>query len=121
MRRLTGPMSWSHYAFGDQADFYYQDPGLFGGGGGGVFGQYVNGGSGTTDENGHADHHFTRRSAAEVEEGSRKVTVEATVNDITNFPVTANSNVVFHSADGYVGIRPTDLCPWLVRKRPLIF
>ncbi len=47
----------------------------------------------------------------EVEEGSRRVTIEATVNDITNFPVTAISDVIFHSADGYVGVRPGDMMP----------
>ncbi len=99
------------YTFGDQADFYYQDPGLFGGGGGGVFGQYLAGGSGTTDENGILTIPLPTNLLQDVEEGSRKVTVEATVNDITNFPVTANSHVVFHSADGYVGIRPTEFMP----------
>ncbi len=100
-----------YYAFGDQADFHYQDPGLFGGGGGGPFGQYVTGDFGTTDENGKLTITLPADLLKDVEEGSRKVTVEATVNDITNFPVTANTNVIFHSADGYVGIRPTEFMP----------
>ena len=100
-----------YYAFGDQADFYYQDPGLFGGGGGGAFGQYLTGNTGFTDENGVLTISLPAGLLQEVEEGSRKVTVEATVQDITNFPVTANTNVIFHSADGYVGVMPTDFMP----------
>ncbi|MDX1412747.1 MAG: Ig-like domain-containing protein [Candidatus Promineifilaceae bacterium] len=100
-----------YYAFGDEGDFYYEDPGLFGRVGGGTFGRYVLGDSGTTDENGNLTITLPADLLQDVEEGSRKVTVEATVQDITNFPVTANSSVIFHSADGYVGIRPTEFMP----------
>ncbi len=101
----------SNYSFGDQAGFFYKDPGLFGGGGGGVFGTWLQGSEGTTDENGRLTITLPANLLEEVEEGSRRVTVEATVNDITNFPVTATSEVLFHSADGYVGIRPAEFMP----------
>ena len=37
--------------------------------------------------------------------------VEAQVMDITNFPVTSNAAIIFHAADGYVGIRPAEFGP----------
>ena len=101
----------SIYSFSDQANFFYEDIGPFGGGGGGPFGTWVEGGNGTTDENGRLTIPLPADLLEDVEEGSRRVTVEATVNDITNFPVTAISEVLFHAADGYVGIRPSDFLP----------
>ncbi len=35
------------------------------------------------------------------------MTVEASVIDVTEFPISARSEVVFHAADTYVGIRPS--------------
>ncbi len=99
------------YSFTDQADFNYVDPGIFGGGGGGTFGQYLTNGNGKTDENGNLVITIPADILQDVEDGSRKITVEATVQDITNFPVTANADVIMHSAEGYVGVRPTDFMP----------
>ena len=104
---VPGPV----YSFSDQAEFFYEDPGMFGGVGGGAFGAWIEGGNGTTDENGQLTITLPADLLADVDEGSRRVTVEATVNDITNFPVTATSNVIFHSADGYVGVRPSEYMP----------
>ena len=102
------------YAFSDQANLNYVDYGPFGffGGGGGTFGSYVNGGSGVTDENGRLIINLPADLLDEVEEGSRTVTVEATVNDISNFPVTSHTSVIFHAADLYVGVRPAEYGPF---------
>ncbi len=104
---VSGP----YYSFSDQADFNYIYYGPFGGPAGGAFGAQVASGSGTTDKNGKLAITLPADLLEEVEEGSRKVTVEAHVLDITNFPVTAKSGVIFHAADGYVGVRPTDFAP----------
>jgi alpha-2-macroglobulin len=100
-----------YYAFSDQADFNYINYGPFGGPFGGIYGAEVANGSGTTDENGKLTIPLPADLLDEVEEGSRKVTVEARVIDITEFPVTATSAVIFHAADGYVGVRPADFAP----------
>jgi hypothetical protein len=99
------------YAFGDWANFNYIDYGFFGGPQGGVFGTYVIDGNGTTDENGNLTIPLPADLLDDIEEGSRKVTVEASVADISNFPVTTNASIVFHAADGYVGVRPADFAP----------
>ncbi len=105
------PIDEPGYAFSDQGDFFYSDPGLFGGPGGGIYGAYVTGGNGQTDENGRLTITLPADLLQDVEEGSRRITVEATVNDITNFPVTTRSEVIFHSADGYVGLQASDFMP----------
>ncbi len=84
-----------YYSFSDQADFFYIDPGLYGGFGEGPLGNWLEGGQGTTDENGQLIITLPADLLDEVEAGSRRVTIEATVNDITNFPVTAISKVDF--------------------------
>jgi uncharacterized protein YfaS (alpha-2-macroglobulin family) len=99
------------YSFGDRGNFNYVDNGFFGGPQGGVFGTYVDGGNGTTDGDGNLTIPLPSDLLDEVDEGSRKVTVEANVADISNFPVTTNASIVFHAADGYVGIRPADFAP----------
>ncbi len=101
------------YSFGDQAGFNFVDTGPFGGlgSGSGVYGSYVTGGSGVLDENGRITITLPADLLKDVEEGSRKVTVEASVVDISNFPVTSNTSVVFHAADVYVGVRPAEYGP----------
>ncbi len=99
-----------HYAFNDWGDFYYANDGIFGPSGG-AFGSYVSDGSGRTDENGRLMIPLPADLLSEAEAGSRTVTVEAQVLDITDFPVTSNGKIVFHAADSYVGIRPADFAP----------
>lgn len=100
-----------NYSFSDRGDFFYTDPGLFGPPVGGTYGQSVTSGSGRTDENGRLVIELPADLLAEVEEGSRVVTVEAFVNDIANFPIVARTEVVFHGAEVYVGIRPSEYAP----------
>ncbi|MFN2106290.1 MAG: Ig-like domain-containing protein, partial [Candidatus Promineifilaceae bacterium] len=99
------------YAFGDYGDFNYVDYGMFGGPGGGVYGNHLADGTGTTDENGNLVIPLDPDLLAEIEEGSREVTVEARVIDITEFPVTSHASIIFHAADGYVGIKPAEFSP----------
>ena len=108
---FTPDVPGQNYAFGDQANFNYVDYGFFGGPGGGVFGTYVDGSTATTDENGNLTISLPADLLDESDEGSRKVTVEASVIDISNFPVTTNASIIFHAADGYVGVRPADFAP----------
>ncbi|MEM7115265.1 MAG: Ig-like domain-containing protein [Chloroflexota bacterium] len=95
------------YAFGDFGGFFYQDQGPFFGGGG-QFGNYLLNEIGMTDENGRLTITLPANLLADAEVGSRRVTVEATLQDEANLPVSATTELVFHSADGYVGITPAD-------------
>ncbi|MCB9420546.1 MAG: Ig-like domain-containing protein [Ardenticatenaceae bacterium] len=101
---IDGPF----YYFGDSGDFYYVDPGFFGGGGSGSLGNYLMDGQGVTDGNGRLTITLPADLLKDVEDGSRRVNIEANVNDLANFPVAARTSVVFHAADTYVGIVPTD-------------
>lgn len=96
------------YSFSDQGDFFYEDTGPFGGLGGGTFGRYLTQGEGQTDQNGQLTITLPADLLDEAEEGGRKVTVEVTISDVANFPVTANASVNFHAADVYVGVAPQD-------------
>ncbi len=104
-------MPGARYAFADWGGFNYVDYGFFGPGGGGPFGSWLLDGSGTTDENGQLVIPLPPDLLEEIEAGSRKVTLEARVIDLTEFPVTANASLIFHAADGYAGIRATDFAP----------
>lgn len=100
-----------YYSFTDQADFFYQDYGLFGPPTGGMLGRYVTGGEGKTDANGRFTITLPADLLDDVDEGSREVTVEALVADIANFPVSSRTTVLFHGAEVYVGVRPTEYAP----------
>ncbi len=91
------------YSFTDSGSFYYTDGGQFGGGFGNNF---VSNGSGMTDGNGQLTIPLPADMLANTAEGSREVTVEATVTDVSGFPVASRSTVVFHAADVYVGVAP---------------
>ncbi|MCZ7672966.1 MAG: hypothetical protein M5U34_40520 [Chloroflexi bacterium] len=94
--------------FGDSANFNYVSYGPYGYFGGGVYGNYLTNGEGTTDENGQVVIPLPADLLTEADAGSRRVNVEATVSDLAEFPVTSKTSVVFHGADTYVGIRPAD-------------
>ncbi len=90
------------FAFGDTADFNYVDTTPFPGGGGDEF---VTDGSGETDAGGNVVIPLPADLLAEVEEGSRNVSVEATVGGLGEFPVSGRTDVVFHAAEVYAGLR----------------
>ncbi len=93
------------YSFTDSGDYYYTDTSQFGGGFGNNF---VTNGSGMTDENGRFTISLPTDLLDDAAAGSRDVLVEATVLDVSGFPVAARTNVVFHAADLYVGTSPED-------------
>jgi len=93
-----------YYSFGDNAQFDYQPAGPFGG-----FGSnFLLSGSGVTDGNGRLTIPLTADLLADVAEGSRRVTVEATVQDVSGFPITNRAEIIFHAAELIVGVRPQD-------------
>ena len=94
------------YNFGDRANFFYEPRGLFDFGPGQASGIFVMGGQGITDGDGQLIIQLPADLLEEVGPGSRVVTVEANVTDVSEFPISARSEVVFHAADTYVGIRP---------------
>ncbi|WP_420645216.1 Ig-like domain-containing protein [Candidatus Leptofilum sp.] len=98
-----------YFSFGDSGRFFYEDLGLFGGfGGPGGLGNFVLNGSGQTDENGRLQLTLPASLLQDAEAGSRIVTVEATIFDISEFPVTSRTSVTLHAGEIYVGIQPDD-------------
>ena len=90
------------YAFGDTGDFNYEfDPFNFGGNE-----TTVASGDGETDGAGHVTIPLPADLLAESDAGSRTVRVEVTVGGLGEFPVSGRTEIVFHSADAYVGLRP---------------
>lgn len=104
------PVDGPFFSFGDNANFFYEDPGLFGGfgGGGGTFGNYLIGGNGRTDGNGRLLIELPADLLQDAEAGSRVITIEANVLDLSEFAVTSRARVVLHAAETYVGITPED-------------
>ncbi|MDT8305768.1 MAG: Ig-like domain-containing protein, partial [Anaerolineae bacterium] len=88
-----------YYSFTDEDIFYY-----FGGWEDDYSGRYVTEGTGRTDAEGRFTVTLPPDLLAEVDAGSRTVTLEATVRDVSEFPVTANAQIIFHAAEHYVGI-----------------
>lgn len=94
-----------YYNYGDGANYFYRDFGPF------FFGRsesgrYLIGGEGRTDGAGRLVINLPADLLREAEAGSRKVTVEATVLDISNFPVSSRTSITFHAANVYVGVKP---------------
>lgn len=97
-----------YFNFSDGGGFNYRDVGPFGLPGAGPMGRWLVGGEGKTDANGRLVITLPANLLQDVEAGSRRVTVEANVSDLAEFPVSSQTTVIFHAADGYVGIRPAD-------------
>jgi len=102
------PWQGPYYSFGDDGGFYYEAGFPFRFGGEGTFGRYLTGGSGKTDAQGRLVIQLPADLLDEVDPGSRRVTVQADVMDITNFPITARNSVIYHAAESYVGVRARD-------------
>jgi alpha-2-macroglobulin len=101
---IPGP--W--YSFGDSGGFYYEARGPYYFGGGGPLGNYVSSGEGRTDGSGQVVITLPANLLQDVDDGSRKVLVEAFVSDLAEFPVSSRASVIFHGAETYVGIRPAE-------------
>jgi uncharacterized protein YfaS (alpha-2-macroglobulin family) len=107
--RYRLPWEGPYYAFGDDANFFYEPgTGPFRFGGGGTFGENVLNGSGTTDGDGRLVIELPADLLDELDPGSRTVTVQADVMDITNFPITGRAEIIYHAAETYVGVRAGD-------------
>jgi uncharacterized protein YfaS (alpha-2-macroglobulin family) len=97
------PWEGPYYSFGDSGRFFDSD-GLPPPGFGGAFGNFVTSGEGVTDAEGRLVVTLPADLLDEVEAGSRIVSLEASVFDISNFPISARAEVVFHAAETYVGV-----------------
>ncbi|MCB0035570.1 MAG: hypothetical protein KDE51_16170, partial [Anaerolineales bacterium] len=92
------------YSFSDNDSYYFWIDDFYGQPS--YYGNYLFEGQGTTDAFGRFTVQLPADLLADVPEGSRRITVEATVFDVNNQPVTSRTNVVYHAADGYVGVAP---------------
>jgi uncharacterized protein YfaS (alpha-2-macroglobulin family) len=97
------PWEGPYYSFDDQDDFVFRYGDEMG-----FFGEFVTQGAGRTDGEGRLVISLPADLLEEAQDGSRLVTVEATIRDISEFPVTATGQVVFHASETYVGIAPQD-------------
>ncbi|MCB8943911.1 MAG: Ig-like domain-containing protein [Ardenticatenaceae bacterium] len=103
--RVAGP----YYEFGDGGGYYYRDFGPFGGGFGETgLGEWVTGGEGQTDGNGRFTFTLPADLLNDFDPGSRQLTIEVTINDLSEFPVSTRTRVTMHAAASYVGIIPSD-------------
>jgi alpha-2-macroglobulin len=98
------PWEGRYYSFGDDGDYFYVPNEAFNFGSGGTYGRHLTGGEGRLDENGRLVIELPASLLEDSDPGSRTLTVEASVYDISNFPVTARASVVFHQAETYVGV-----------------
>ena len=94
------------YAFGDQAQFIYESNAF--GFPGTPAEEFLGDGSGETDAAGRLVIPLPADLLAEIDAGSRTVRVEATVGGLGEFPVSGRTEVIFHGANAYVGLRTTD-------------
>ena len=97
------PWDGPHYSFNSDDAFYFSY-----GPEDNFFGNFLREGTGRTDADGQLVITLPADLLEEVEEGSRMITVEATVRDISEFPVTATGQVALHAAETYVGVSPQD-------------
>ncbi len=98
------PWDGPYYSFtDDDYFFFYYDPFSPSGGT-----QYVLSGEGTTDAEGKLTVTLPADMLDSLEDGSWRITLEATVYDLSEFPVSARGSVNQHAAATYVGISPAD-------------
>ncbi|MCA9980405.1 MAG: Ig-like domain-containing protein, partial [Anaerolineales bacterium] len=71
----------------------------------GYFGGQIFSGEGTTDGNGQLIIDLPADLLAEAPEGSRQITIEATVRDVSNQIVANRASQIHHTAASYVGIQ----------------
>jgi hypothetical protein len=97
-----------YYEFGDGGSFYYEDFGPFGGPIGDALGEHVASGEGMTDGDGRFTFTLPANLLNDLDPGSRRLMVEATITDLSQFPVTGRTQITMHAAETYVGIIPSD-------------
>ncbi len=92
------------YSFSDDLFTpWYFDP--FGPTEEGYFGDAILTGEGVTDSNGRLVINLPADLLANAPEGGRRLTIEATVLDVSNQIVAGRTSQIHHSANGYVGIQ----------------
>ncbi|MBP9501097.1 MAG: Ig-like domain-containing protein [Candidatus Promineofilum sp.] len=96
------------YVFNDQGGLNYEDFNPFFGFGNDGTGQTVASGDVETDAAGNATVSLPANLLDDADEGSRLVTVEANVGGLGEFPISGRSEITFHAADAYVGLRALD-------------
>ncbi|MDX1665494.1 MAG: Ig-like domain-containing protein, partial [Candidatus Promineifilaceae bacterium] len=102
-RNYQLPWDGPFYSFDDDDNFYFAY-----GHDANFFGNFLREGTATTDADGRVVLTLPADLLAEVEDGSRVVTVEATVRDVSEFPISGTGEVVLHAAESYVGIAPEE-------------
>ena len=98
------PWDGPYYNFGDNGNYFYEPLGPFGFGGEGRFGRWLEGGTGRTDGQGRLIIEVPASLLEDLDPGSRQITVEASVLDVSNFAISARTTIVFHEAETYVGV-----------------
>jgi uncharacterized protein YfaS (alpha-2-macroglobulin family) len=98
------PWKGPYYCFSDCGQFFYEPLDRFSFGGGGPFGEFLMSGEGQTDSEGRLLVRLPADLLEDSDSGSRTVTLEASVVDISNFPITARAEVVNHAGEIYVGV-----------------
>lgn len=98
------PWEGDYFSFTDNEDFFYTYQYNYTG----YYGESFLSGSGTTDGQGKLVVQLPAGLLDDIDAGSRQVTLEAQVQDLSNLPVAARAAVVMHDATTYVGIMPAD-------------
>ena len=100
------PWEGPYYNFSqDDYPFYYVE-GSFGSNG--YYGGAVASGEGVTDSQGQLKVTLPAGALDAVADGSRRLTFEATIFDLSDFPVAARTDVIAHQAEIYAGVAPTN-------------
>ncbi len=103
----TLPWDGPYYQFTNNDDFYYYYDQTYVG----YYGDYLTAGEGRTDAQGRFTLTLPADLLKDVEAGSRLITIDAQVADLSEFPVAAQGTVVLHDGEVYVGIRGEDSMP----------
>ncbi|GAB4279950.1 MAG: hypothetical protein Kow0080_32500 [Candidatus Promineifilaceae bacterium] len=94
--------SGPYYSIGDDGGFFYEDMPFF------PFddNSFVTSGEGITDSSGRFTIPLPPDLLADFKEGSYRLQIEATVQTLGSTPVTSRTEMVYHAAETYVGVRP---------------
>jgi uncharacterized protein YfaS (alpha-2-macroglobulin family) len=102
------PWQGPYYNFGDRAGFFRESGSLFDFFNEDFLGDYVTGGQGFTDSNGQYLIKIPSDLLDELDQGSRLVSVEATVFGDDDLPVSGRTSIIFHESETYVGLVASD-------------
>lgn len=103
----TPPWEVPYYSFSDDNPFFFAE-GFVLGDSFNFYGSPVLNGTGRTNERGELVVRVPASLLQNAPDGSRQITVEASITDVSNFPVTGRAGITLHAAETYVGIKPAD-------------